>query len=440
MFKGDERSALVRKNILGSFLVKGWNCLVQFLLVPLTLLCLDKYEYGIWLTVSSILLWIDQFDIGLGNGLRNKLAESLAVGDRMRAKRIVSTTFVMLILIVIPLFLLAVLVIENTDCYHLLNVNPTVVHSLNGILLASLGLVCATFVFKFIGNVYLGLQLPAVNNLIIAAGQTVALGGVAVLGLLGSHSLLHVALVYTASPLLVYLLSFPMTFTRYKYLRPSFALFDRQELHGLFTLGIKFFLVQVSGLVIFATSNILISNLLSPAEVTPYQVSYRYFSLSVMLFAIIAAPLWTATTDAYAKNDWPWIERTMGLMRRVMAAFGLLLVVMSAVATPVYRLWVGSDIVIPTTLSVLMAIYMGVLIYSTCYSNILFGIGKIRLITAVTLIEALIFIPMALFSGHHLGLNGIVIALISVNILCAVCNRIQYRKLAKGTANGVWNK
>lgn len=85
IFNGDERSVLVKKNIAGSVLIKGWSCVVQFLLVPVTLKCLNQYEYGIWLTISSILLWVDQFDIGLGNGLRNKLAEAIARNEFERA-------------------------------------------------------------------------------------------------------------------------------------------------------------------------------------------------------------------------------------------------------------------------------------------------------------------------------------------------------------------
>lgn len=78
MLDRDRRSSLVRKNIAGSILIKGWGCIVQLLLVPATLKSLNQYEYGVWLTISSILLWVDQFDIGLGNGLRNKLAEAVA--------------------------------------------------------------------------------------------------------------------------------------------------------------------------------------------------------------------------------------------------------------------------------------------------------------------------------------------------------------------------
>ena len=52
------RTGLIKKNILASFFVKGWLIVVQLLMVPLTLHCLGVYENGIWLTISSMLVWI----------------------------------------------------------------------------------------------------------------------------------------------------------------------------------------------------------------------------------------------------------------------------------------------------------------------------------------------------------------------------------------------
>lgn len=441
IFNGEERSVLVKKNIAGSVLIKGWSCIVQLLLVPVTLGCLNQYEYGIWLTISSILLWVDQFDIGLGNGLRNKLAEAIARNELERARCLVSTTFVMLILIVVPILLISLWFVYNFDLNAFLNIDETYVSNIRDVLVVSVSLVGATFIFKFIGNVYLALQLPAINNLLVVAGQTLSLVGIFILSLSGREvSLLEIACVYTVSPLLVYVASYPLTFTRYKYLRPSLCLFDKKELDGLFSLGIKFFFVQIAGLVIFATSNILISRLLSPADVTPYQISYKYFSLTIMLFTLIAAPLWSATTDAYTKGDWEWIKRMMNKMKKVMIAFFVLLGVMFAVSGLVYHVWIGNEVEISYMLSFLMALYMALLIFSTCYSNILFGIGKIRVITVVTVLEAVVYIPLAIFLGYKVGLYGIVIALILVNLLCAVCNKIQFDKLSAGTAHGIWDK
>ncbi len=58
-----ERTFNVGKNILFSFILKGISIIISFLLVPLTIDYLNPSEYGIWLTLSSILGWINLFDI-----------------------------------------------------------------------------------------------------------------------------------------------------------------------------------------------------------------------------------------------------------------------------------------------------------------------------------------------------------------------------------------
>ena len=97
---GDARTVRANKNIVASGFIKLADTLVYLLLVPLTLGYLNAYEYGIWLTLNSMLTWINSFDVGLGNGLRNKLAIALAEGNRSSARIYVSTTFYMLIFII----------------------------------------------------------------------------------------------------------------------------------------------------------------------------------------------------------------------------------------------------------------------------------------------------------------------------------------------------
>ena len=92
-FSGNTRTIKVKQNILVSFLVKCCSIIISLLLVPLTLNYLNSYEYGIWLTLSSILIWVNYFDMGLANGLRNKLAEALAIGDIQKGRIYVKCRF-----------------------------------------------------------------------------------------------------------------------------------------------------------------------------------------------------------------------------------------------------------------------------------------------------------------------------------------------------------
>ena len=66
------------RQVKGSVLCKGLAIAASFLAVPLMIRYLGPEQYGIWSTLLSIMSWVVFFDLGIGNGLRNKLAESLA--------------------------------------------------------------------------------------------------------------------------------------------------------------------------------------------------------------------------------------------------------------------------------------------------------------------------------------------------------------------------
>ena len=437
-----KRSSLLQKNILASFIIKGWSAVIVLLMVPATLHCLGEYKNGIWLTISSLLLWIDNMDIGLGNGLRNKIAEYMAHGERERTRSLVSSTFAMLSCIIIPVMLVLLLLIAVGDPYQVFNAAPTKVSHLDQVLMVTVILVCTSFVFKLIGNFYMGLQLPAVSNLLIALGQTLALIGTYIVLWSGSHSLMFIALVNTVSPLLVYLLAYPYTFFyKYPQLRPSFRLIDFKEAKAVINMGVQFFIMQISSVVLFMTSNILISNLFSPEMVTPYQITYRYFSILLVVFTVICMPFWNATTDAYQRNDMEWIRQAARKLRLMTIGILLCLIVMVALSDFVYAIWIDRQTVIDIRMSIVMAAYIFILIYSMCYSYFINGIGTLRLQLIFTATAAIVFIPLAYLATwwtHDIIWFMVVMCL--VNIPGLIVNRIQFYKLINGKAKGIWNK
>ncbi len=437
-----KRSSLLQKNILASFIIKGWSAVIVLLMVPATLHCLGEYKNGIWLTISSLLLWIDNMDIGLGNGLRNKIAEYMAHGERERTRSLVSSTFAMLSCIIIPVMLVLLLLIAVGDPYQVFNAAPTKVPHLDQVLMVTVILVCTSFVFKLIGNFYMGLQLPAVSNLLIALGQTLALIGTYIVLWSGSHSLMLIALVNTVSPLLVYLLAYPYTFFyKYPQLRPSFRLIDFKEAKAVINMGVQFFIMQISSVVLFMTSNILISNLFSPEMVTPYQITYRYFSILLVVFTVICMPFWNATTDAYQRNDMEWIRQAASKLRLMTIGILLCLIVMVALSDIVYAIWIDRQTVIDIRMSIVMAAYIFILIYSMRYSYFINGIGTLRLQLIFTATAAIVFIPLAYLATwwtHDIIWFMVVMCL--VNIPGLIVNRIQFYKLINGKAKGIWIK
>ena len=434
-----DRSRYLYANIAASFLIKGWSAVVVLLLVPATLHCLGEYQNGIWLTISSLLLWIDNMDIGLGNGLRNKVAEYMAHDETERTRRLISSTFAMLTCIIIPVLLILLLLIAVSDPYGVLNAEPSKVSHLDQVLMVTVTLVCTSFIFKLIGNFYMGLQLPAVSNLLIALGQTLALVGTYIVLWSGSHSLMHIALVNTAAPLLVYLIAYPITFYyKYPQLRPAFSLVNLKEAKEVVNMGAQFFIMQISSVVLFMTSNLLISKLFSPSMVTPYQITYRYFSVLLVAFTVICMPFWNATTDAYERNDIEWIRQATRKLRLMTIGILVMMMVMVVISPWVYDIWIG-DITIDFRMSIVMATYIFILIYSMRYSYFINGIGKLRLQLIFTVSAAIIFIPLAYLATqwtHNIIWFMVVMCL--VNIPGLIINRIQFHKLINGKATGIW--
>ena len=74
---GHDRSIRAKKNVFISLGIRFIDILTGLILVPVSLNYLDPQRYGIWLTIESIVGWFILFDIGLGNGLKDKFAEAV---------------------------------------------------------------------------------------------------------------------------------------------------------------------------------------------------------------------------------------------------------------------------------------------------------------------------------------------------------------------------
>ena len=439
MLNSKSRSHMVFYNIIASFIAKGWSAVVMLFMVPLTLKCLDVYQNGVWLTISSLLVWIDQMDIGLGNGLRNSLTTYIAHDDIKKARQAISSTMAMLVIIILPIFVILSLLVWYGNVYAFLNVIPEKIPELRVALLSAVTLVCFTFVFKFIGNVYMGMQLPAVNNYIITLGQTIALLTTWLLFVYDKATFFNIVVVNTASPLLIYIFSYPYTFyVKYPSLRPSFSFVSLQSAFQLGNLGVKFFWLQVAGIIQFMTTNILISKFFTPAMVTPYQIAHKYLSLVIVLFTVVCMPFWNATTDAYARGDMSWIESASRKMNIFTFIIFLLLVLMTVISPYIYHLWIGDDCYVPFGMTIMVSIYIFLLALSMRYSYFLNGVGALRLQLYMT-VTAVIFIPLAwITSSYTHNIMWFLAVMCLCNIPGILVNLIQFNKILKGKAERAW--
>lgn len=430
----DKRTTIALVNVIVSFMIKGISILISLILVPLTLHFLDVYEYGIWLTISSVLLWIDYFDIGLGNGLRNKLSEALVCRNTVLAKEYVSTTFFILFIIATFLFLFFFIANRWINWENILNISHTMAIRITNLIVFVFFCVTISFVFKIVTYVYFVKQLPVVNGLINLLSQLFSLIFIYLLTNFDiSDKLEWVAYIYSASTAIVLLFFYPITFcVKYKELSPSIKAIKIKRIGGLMNIGLKFFFIQLSSLVVYTTSNLIISNKLSPDEVTPYSISFRYFNIIFMIFSIIVSPMWNAVNEAYNKQDFDWIKGTMRTLNKILILLAVIVLFMVLLSDLIYRLWLGIVITVPFELTVLLAIYVLLLTVSSLYSNFLNGMNRLNIQLYTLVIAGIVFIPLSNILVDEMGISGVALALCIVTLPGAVINVCQYRKIISG--------
>ena len=438
----DTRTIRAKKNIAVSFIVKGISILIMFAMVPLLINQLNPEKYGVWITFASLISWFSFFDIGLGNGLKNTLANKLATNDIPGAKKAISTAYISIS--VLALVLVSIFIIGNKylNRANLLNAPD----SLNSELSALSYFVIISFflqlVLKLISSIFDAIQMPAVSGAITALGNLLAIILILLIILVyKSHSLLIYGIVLSTSPILAMLISTIYFFRKkHAYLSPSFRSFDRSMVKSLFGLGAKFFLIQITSIVLYSTNSFIIAHVVGVESVTTYDIAYKYAGIFQMAFTIILSPIWVASTDAYVSNNIDWIYKAISKLNKVLFLIVIASVIQLLVSKQLYWLWIRDKVSINYSLTLFMQIYFIVSMRGGIYCMVLNGIGKIKMQFIFNFAECLIHIPLAIILGKHLGINGVVFSMCLVVSLNAIWMPKQCKAILAGTAKGIWNK
>ena len=443
LFEGTPRSIQAKQNIVGLFVLRGVSMAISLLLVPLTLAYLAPSRYGIWMTMSSILGWVMWLDVGLGNGLRNKFALALAHDDKELARSYVSTTYLFVGLISIALFLLFMIVFPLLSWTSILNAPPDMEVELSRLAAIVLLFFCIRLVAGLIGTILTADQQPAVSSLLEVLINGLSLIAVVLLTKTIPGSLFWLGVCVTAAMVIVPVIANVWLFRgKYRTFAPSLRFVRIEHARGLIHIGVQFFVLQITGLVLFTSANIIITQLFGPEEVTQYNIAFKYFGVPSLAFAVLLTPFWSAYTEAFARGDIAWIQMTFRRLKQMFALLSIGVVIMVLCADQAYALWIGHAVHIPFSLSAAMGAYVLIVAWSSIFSYFVNGTGKIRLQLIVAVLMSVFMIPLALVLAGTGGLHttGIVLAICLVLLPGAVLWPIQTRKLLSGRATGVWTQ
>ena len=438
--EGHARSIKAKKNIIFAFFMKGGSVAINFLLVPLTISYINPTQYGIWLTLSSIILWFSFFDIGFGNGLRNRFAESLAKGEMEQAKIYVSTTYAAVAMIISAVLVLFLIVNPFLNWTIILNTDAKMAQELSTLALIVFSFFCIQFVLQLINTIVTANQQPSRESLFNFLSNAISLTIIYILTRTTDGNLVYLGFALGLSPVLVFGIATLWLYRgEYKAFRPSFSHIRFESIKDLMSLGIKFFLLQISFLIVYQSSNMIITQIFGPEQVTPYNIAYKYFNLIPMVLGIIMMPFWSAFTEAWVKEDMTWIKGTVKKLLFMWGGLAGVAVIMLIFANTFYYFWVGDEVSVPFALSLVMTAYVIVHSLNSIYSAFLNGVGKVNMQLYFSIVETTLNIPMAIYLGKTLGIHGVILSTVILSAINTIWMPIQVFRVINKTAKGIWN-
>lgn len=442
--RGETRSVKAKQNILLSFAIRGVSIFISFYLVRITIGYVGPEEYGIWTTLSAFVAWFGFFDIGLGNGLRNKFTEALAANKFDLARTYVSTAYAGVAIIFGGLALLFLVAFPFIDWVVVFKSSPELGNSLKYLILIVFMFFVMRLVLGMISIILIADQRPAFGGIIDPIGNFIILLIIIILTKTTEGSLLNLGITLSAVPAIVMLFANVYFFKNdYKRYRPSIKHVDFKHMKDLLNLGVRFFIIQIAVLIIFSTDNMIITQVLGPEEVTPYDLARRYTGIAAMVFSLILRPFWSAFTEAIAKDDTNWIKGVLGKLKTLWLLLVLGVAGLIAISDWAYRIWINDDSIhVPMVLTIYMGIYVLISTWNEIFVQFINGSGKITLQYYLAIFLAVLNIPLSIFLADNMGMGsaGVILGTCITLFPGVIINPYQAYLIINKKDKGIWSK
>ncbi|MFZ0591614.1 MAG: oligosaccharide flippase family protein [Bryobacteraceae bacterium] len=412
--RGRERYRRAGMTASTSFVAKALTIMISFVSVPLTMHYLGAERYGVWLTISSLLVWMSMTDFGLaGNALVNVLAEAHGKEDQESARHYTASAFWALVTIAVSLGAIFLAAFHAIAWRTVFRVSAATSNH-------ELLLTCALVLTFFVINVPLSL-LPSVYN----GYQDGFMWNVwsIITNLVALISLIVVTRFHGGLPQLVIALSGTRVmvglanahhafFRRYRWLAPWPTAVRWTCVRRLVKLGGKYMVTQIAGLGIYQSQPMIITQMLGPAQVMVFVVAQKIITLPVDLAYMATVPFISAFGEAKARDDWGWIKVAYKRATTACIGFGIPVMLVIAVSCKfLIRIWAGPAAVPDWPLIAWLCIYTFVGVALMTAGQLLCGLERVDALAISIVLCAIGCVALGILFSRWWGLGGVALAM-----------------------------
>lgn len=394
-------------NTGAAFMIKGISLVISMLTTPAFIRYFDDNTVlGIWYTILSVLSWFLNFDLGIGNGIRNNLVKNIAAKDYEQAKRTISSGMLSTGAVALILGVIGVGLISFLDLHSIFNVTQDVISS-NVLYLSTITVFLAIilrFFLTTISSVFYALQRSSINNflaLVVSVLQFVFVKMASCPSPAEGLLILSVAYLIIAN-VPVAVAGIIVFATTLKQCRPDLKYVDKHSVRQIMSIGSVFFLCQIFYMIIMNTNSFLITNRFGAEYTAEYEFYYKLTSLISMVVTLAVTPIWSMVTKSISEKNFEWLRK----LYKILKILGMSAIVFQFLLIPfeqlIMNIWLKErsiDVQIP--IAIAFACFGSVFVYSSILSTVVCGMARMKLQAIMYGIGAVVKIAMVLWFSCH---------------------------------------
>lgn len=429
-------------NIIASFAVKGGSLVVTMLTTPAYIRYFnDNVTLGVWYTVLSVLQAVLTLDIGVGNGLRNKLTVAVVKKDDAEASKLISSAYAIVFLVTSLLALISVFAFDYLPWNVILNVEAQTVDIT--ILAQTMKIVfCGVMLqlaLKLINSILYALQKSALNNFLSLLSSVLILTYVSFApSKTQEENLLSMAIINVAAVNLPLVCASVWVFLgELKKAKPSIRNASIAYAKNVMGAGMKFFCLQIAFMFISSVNEYLISFMCGPEYTVNYQVYHKVFGLVSGMLSLALLPIWSSVTKAQAEKNYLWISKlykTLCLAALGISAISFIIVPFIEV---IVNIWIGEGVIeVSQAAAIIFCAYNMMFLWHNVNTTIANGLSYLKPQFIWLTVGAVAKIPVSYFCYWIMGdWSAIMLANCIVLLPLSIAQPIMLRKYLKQQTN-----
>jgi O-antigen/teichoic acid export membrane protein len=397
--------ARFRRNTATLYLNTFAAAVIALVMTPVLAQGLGKHDFGIWVVVGSMILYLELLEFGFGTATIKYVAEFEALEDRDRLRSAITTSFWVLALPGLVALLIGLAAAALFPYFIDIRESSEGAARLLVVMLAAnmaISIPGDTF-----GGALIGLQRYDLQNstlAVIAIAQAVAWGIV-----IGSGGGLVALGVVTVA------LSLVGQLWRYMLVRrlvPGVTMarnqFDRRMFRGFARLSFWYALGEVADVIIFRVDTIVVGIVVNIQAAAVYAVGQKLALVAEKLIQPVVYTLFPHSSELAALDDREGLRSTLITGTRIsMGLAGPLTVTLAVMGEPAVRAWVGPSFAAAGLVVVYLAAATAIKSLVQTGQTMLNGMGLARVPSMIVATEAGLNLLLSVVLGHAMGIHGV---------------------------------